>query len=79
MSRVFETYEEAQESIEDPDGFMVCGVRMEDESAKYFVLPRDVDDEEGYQVAFRVRHGREMSSYERWLRDLAMDRRTVDA
>lgn len=67
MSRVFETYEEAADG-HDPETEMVCGVRMEDESVRYFVLPREVDDEFGYERAFQIRHGRSMTGYEKWLR-----------
>jgi hypothetical protein len=80
-SRVFETYEEADQN-RDPDHEMVCGVRMEDDSARYFVLPRDVSDQAAADRAFEIRNGRPVSSYERWLQDIVLSRRvkeTVDA
>jgi hypothetical protein len=73
VSRVFETYEEAADN-HDPDTEMVCGVRLDDESVRYFVMPREADDEVGYERAFEIRHGRPMSSYERWLREIVLDR-----
>jgi hypothetical protein len=68
VKRVFETYEEADADC-DHDTEMVCGVMVDDETARYFVLPRGVDDEVGYERAFEIRHGRSMTGYEKWLRD----------
>lgn len=78
MKRVFETYEEAVLSREDPERTIVCGVRMEDESARYFVMPIDAQDDEIADRAFEIRNGRPVSNYERTIRELA-ERRTVDA
>lgn len=78
---MFETYEEADENRDEAHE-MVCGVRMEDESARYFILPRDVSDEAAAERAFEIRNGRPVSSYERWLKQIVLDRQakeTVDA
>jgi hypothetical protein len=74
---VFETYEDAVLARElDTD--MVCGVRMEDESARYFLMPCDAPDDVVADRAFEIRNGRPVSNYERVIRELA-ERRTVDA
>ena len=76
--RVFETFEEANAAL-DADHEMVCGVRMEDDSARYFVMPRDVPDEVAADRAFEIRHGRPVSSYERWLKQIVEDRKSAEA
>lgn len=78
MTRTFETWEAAAESRVDEDTEMVCGVRMEDESARYFVVPRDTPDQEIADMAFEIRNGRPVTPYERTIRELA-ERRLVDA
>jgi hypothetical protein len=75
VSRVFETWEEADQS-RDPDTEMVCGVVMEDKSPRYFVVSRDTEDDVIAERAFEIRNGRPVSSYERTIRELA-ERRAV--
>jgi len=78
VKRTFDSWEEADQSRENPDAEMVCGVRMEDETARYFVVPRETSDDEIAEMAFEIRNGRPVSNYERTIRDLA-ERRLVDA
>lgn len=72
--RVFETYDEANDN-RDEEHEMVCGVRMPDDSARYFVLPRDISDDAAAERAFEIRNGRPVSSYERWLKQIVLDRK----
>ena len=75
----YDTYEAADEARENEETHMVCGVRMEDGSDRYFILLRDIADDDAYEIAFEVRSGRQISQYERWLRSVVMERQTVDA
>lgn len=79
MSRTFETYDEAFAAIEDPEADMVCGVRMEDESARYFVMPRNAPDDLIADRSFEIRNGRPVSNYERMIKSLAERLTTADA
>jgi hypothetical protein len=74
MTVAFETFEEADD-VRDPDHEVVCGVRMDDGSARYFVLDADCPDDVGHDVAFAIRHGRQPTSYEAWLKRVAEDMR----
>lgn len=76
---VYETYEEAADAREYPDDEMVCGVRMPDESARYFVMPVDAPDQVIHDRAFQIRNGRPVSDYERLLKDLAERLNPVEA
>lgn len=79
MSRAFETYDEAAAARENPDAEMVCGVRMQDESARYFIMPSDAPDQVIHDRAFEIRNGRPVSEYERMIKSLAEKLQPVDA
>ena len=74
MALTYETYEAADLARESDETHMVCGVRLEDGSDRYFVLPRDIPDEKAYEIAFEIRNGRPITDYEHWLRSMVHDR-----
>lgn len=53
------------------EGTMVCGTLMKDGEPRYFVLPSDVPDHLIRDTAFQIREGRPVSSWERWILELA--------
>lgn len=77
MIPTFETYEEARDSVPD-DQHVVCGTRLLDGSARYFVLRADTPDALGHDIAFEIRNGRLPSQYEKWLKEIAIDLRHTD-
>jgi hypothetical protein len=42
----------------------VCGTLLKSGAPAYFVMPRSADDEQIRDVAFRIREGRDIGSYE---------------
>jgi hypothetical protein len=62
---VFDDYDRA--AAECAPDQMVCGTYLKDGTPQYFVMPADAGDENVREVAFRVREGRDISTYERWL------------
>lgn len=53
---------------------IVCAVLI-DGRPEYFVAPRDASDADVRATAFRLRHGRDMSTLEKKLLDIAEARR----
>lgn len=75
----YPTYDDAAALCADPETHMVCGVRVSDTEDRYFVLPRDIPDDEAYALAFEIKHGRPLSTYEKALADHVASRQKVDA
>lgn len=65
----FPSYDEAFEHVTDADAQMVCGVRVSDTEDRYFVLDRETPDDVAYAIAFEIKHGRPLSTYEKALAD----------
>ena len=75
----YATYDEAADTVEDSETHMVCGVRVSDTEDRYFVLDRATPDDEAYSIAFELKHGRPLSTYEKALADHVADRQKADA
>lgn len=70
MATHYDSYEAADES-RDAEKEMVCGVRLEDDAAAYFVMPREAEDDAVHDAGFAIRHGKPMDSYQREIMRLA--------
>lgn len=68
MTQYFKTPEEAADRR--AEGQVVCAVPVDNE-ARYFLASVDATDDEMSDLAFRVEHGRDKSTYERWLINMA--------
>lgn len=89
MPVVHETFAGALEEIgaEDADharqlGFTVCGVYLDENTPRCFVMELDPDTGEPVSdpgdVAFEIKHGRPMDDYERWALSMARAMRSPD-
>lgn len=70
MTLAFNTWDEAA-AVHDETIEMVCGVRMEDGTDRYFVMGREAPDELIHDTAFEIRNGRGVSPYEQSLHEVA--------
>lgn len=77
MIDVFNTFDDAAGARTDDES--VCGVRLEDGSDRYFLMPADTPDGTIHDRAFEIRHGKPMTSYQRTIMDLAQDRKSDHA
>ncbi len=50
----------------DEIGWIVCGTYKTDGTPVYTVQPPEIDEDAVHDESFRLRHGREISDYERW-------------
>lgn len=73
---VFEDFEQAQAELTDGD--MVCGT-YKGEQPVYFHAHVDASPDQIRDLAFEVRNGRKMSSYEQFLLGAATDLSGVSA
>lgn len=83
----FETFAEALESVSATDadhardlGYSVCGVYLDENTPRYFVVEVDGAGEpveDPAELAFQIRNGRSMSEYERWALDMAQKLRSA--
>lgn len=76
--RTFDTREDADAALEDakPETLMVCGT-FRDDKPVYFLLPAEADNDVVSDAAFQIREGRLPSPYERTLRRLATEVRSL--
>jgi hypothetical protein len=73
--QTFEEYEAAradadQRAEDEIREYMVSGTYV-GEKPVYFVVPRDLPDDQVAEAAFEIREGRKPSTYEHWLRNTA--------
>lgn len=69
----FDDFDSAQATAGDAD--MVCAAVLPDGTPKYFVVPKDMPDDQIRDRSFQIREGRPPSTYEQWLLAQALERK----
>jgi hypothetical protein len=69
---VFEDFDSA--AAAKHDGQMICGVRLEDQSDRYFLMPVTASNEDVSRRSFEIYHGKPMSRYQEFVMELALRR-----
>ncbi len=63
---VTEDFDQAKAAADATEGFKIGGTYKTDGTPVYFLHPASATDDEVHDMAFKLRHGREITKYERW-------------
>lgn len=68
---VYDTYEAAEKNC--PEDHMVCGTYRDAECQDpvYFTAPREIDQAELARLSFTAKHGKDMTTYQKWAFEMA--------